>query len=127
MILQFAHDYAWLADDAFNEKALGHVVALAILLSLAMELALKAILLRRSCPFKRTHDLVYLYESMDWETQKIVAFFYGSEKEPSIEVILEKHNSSFKDWRYPSDGKLQMGVENLSKVLCKFHTAYRHM
>ncbi len=116
-----------ITEDAFSNQGCGCVAAAAILLPFATELALKAILKKKCGKFAPTHDLAKLYKSLGPETQKIVDLFYGTEQEPSIEEILEKHKCSFIEWRYPRGGKLHMAVEDLSRVLCKLHTAYKHM
>jgi len=88
-----------------HDRFLASVLVMPILRALAAELSLKAISIKRSGTFKKTHDLRALYDALDDDTrnrieQKAAAMWIGP-----VQGTLTKHRADFVHWRYAGEDK----------------------
>lgn len=92
--------------------ALGYHYVLGSALPLAIELALKALLLKEGVTPRRTHDLLSLYSGLPELTRTMLQDKFQTLDEidgysERMSLILENHRTDFPDWRYlDSAGKL---------------------
>lgn len=113
--------------DEAKDRLVAYMLSTTVLRALSAEIMLKAIALARSASFKREHDLVRLYNTLDDKIKKhigTVADLYGV---ADPERILERHRSEFVDWRYPAVGGQSSNLLDLDKVLQVLHDVYRQI
>ncbi len=112
-----------------NNQALelGLTLSSNILLPLAAELALKGLKQKDSSAYgyKRTHDLLCLFESLSDATQEKLSMRFQRYMEDDVkmkhrdsrmESFLEKHRDDFVQWRYLEDD-----LDNLASARTEFH------
>lgn len=102
-----------------NHIAARCLVAVPVVASLAVECALKALSSSQTGDFKRSHDLIELYDELPSDVRRLV-----EAKEPSLRTILESHRHTFVEWRYPArdetnsyDPKLMVAHRALMETL----------
>lgn len=78
----------------------GLVQSSSILLSFAMEIALKGLLKFRFNDFPRIHNLKILYEKLDVHDQFQISKIFKEKTGSNIEGCLERHKDMFMEFRY---------------------------
>lgn len=71
-----------------------------IILSFAIEIALKGLLKFRFNDFPRIHNLRKLYEKLDEKDQFQISKIYKEKTDSNIEECLERHKDMFMEFRY---------------------------
>lgn len=71
-----------------------------ILLSFAIEIALKGLLKFRFDNFPRTHNLKRLYEKLDEEDRLKISTIYKQKTNSEINECIERHKDMFIEFRY---------------------------
>ena len=109
-----AHNASWNSEESIVRA--GNGIGGAILLSFAVECALKASLVSEGKNIGRgqmTHDLSRLFKDLTHQTRtnakRVYADIFGAERDPglyearsiqSLKACLRNHDRSFKRWRY---------------------------
>ena len=88
-----------------KNRFVASVLVMPILRALAAELSLKAISIKRSGAFKRTHDLRALYDALDDDTRNRIEQKAAAKRIDPVQGTLTKHRADFVDWRYAGEDK----------------------
>ena len=86
-----------------KNRFVASVLVMPILRALATELSLKAISIKRSGAFKRTHDLRALYDALDDDTRNRIEQKAAAKRIDPVQGTLTKHRADFVDWRYAGE------------------------
>ena len=74
--------------------------SIGIILSFALEISLKSLLMLRFNNFPKSHDLQKLYKALSDSDRFEIAKLYKVKTNFSIEECLEKHKDTFVEYRY---------------------------
>ena len=88
-----------------KDRFVASVLVMPILRALAAELSLKAISIKRSGAFKRTHNLRALYDALDDDTRNRIEQKAAAKWMDPVQGTLTKHRDDFVDWRYAGQDK----------------------
>lgn len=89
------------SDEGISaSRAVGYVISATILQALAAEYFLKALSIRETGRFRKTHDLYELYEDLPEETRKLIAALGTSQEKLDMPSFLKTHRNDFVEWRY---------------------------
>ena len=86
-----------------KKRLLGYATSIIVLRALAVELTLKALAFKRTGKYRRTHDLLKLYDELDTDTQAIISKIGDIHGVAPVRRILKKHKNDFVDCRYLQD------------------------
>jgi len=86
-----------------HDRFLASVLVMPILRALAAELSLKAVSIKRSGAFKKTHDLRALYAALDEDTRNRIEKKAAAKWMDPVQGILTKHRADFVNWRYAGE------------------------
>lgn len=99
-------------------RMLGRVVSLTVLRALATECILKSIAFQEKGAYRRTHDLVELYDDLARDTRKELEELADTEGILSPRIILGRHRKDFVEWRYPKEGGTNMiDLESILQII----------
>ena len=88
-----------------QDRFVASVLVMPILRALAAELSLKAISIKRSGVFTKTHDLRALYDALDDDTRNRIEQKAAAKLMDPVQGTLTKHKADFVDWRYAGEDK----------------------
>lgn len=71
-----------------------------IILSFALEIALKGLLKHRFNKFPKTHDLLKLYDKLDKNDRDKISNLFSKKTNTDIEECLKRHKDMFMEFRY---------------------------
>ena len=91
------------ADE--EDRFVAAVLVMPILRALAAELSLKAMSIKRSGKFRKTHDLRALYEELDDDTRNRIELRAAAKRINPVRDTLTKHRADFVAWRYAGEDK----------------------
>ena len=113
---------------AETKKAVSYMMSVPVLRALATECALKALSAKSTREFKRTHDLVKLYNNLNNDVKRVVTSIADNQGVLPPLTILENHRTDFVDWRYPfKPGTVRStGMPDLQKALAVLLTTLNH-
>ena len=101
-----------------HDRFLASVLVMPILRALAAELSLKALSIKRSGTFKKTHDLRVLYDALDDDTRNRIKQKAAAKWMDPVQGTLTKHRDDFVDWRYAGEDKpLNPGPSDLDEAV----------
>src|SRR5882724_4374551 len=86
----------------FNEM-MGGFAGSVVLRAFSLELALKAVCVKRGVDYPRTHDLAELFRSLPSDDRAAAAEGYEQSEpntEGGLEGLLKKNAKAFEEWRY---------------------------
>ena len=114
------------ADKTQLSRVGGYFFGAVILRAFATELTLKAISLKQTGQYKKTHDLLLLFEDLEDDTKKIIAEVADNRGIAPLEQILSKHKDDFVEWRYVAEGGTHsVTLLDLDKALEVLMAVYR--
>ena len=88
-----------------QDRFVASVLVMPILRALAAELSLKAISIKRSGAFKKTHDLRALYDALDDDTRNRIDQRAAAQWMDPVQGTLTTHKADFVNWRYAGEDK----------------------
>ena len=111
-----------------RKRMVGNALSTAILRALAMEVALKALSLKRTGEYRRGHDLLALFKDLDSSTREITSSLEGKYEVASLRDILDRHKDVFLDWRYAMEEsrELNVGLLDMENALGILIDTYDH-
>ena len=111
-----------------RKRIFGNALSTAILRALAMEVALKALSLKRTGKYKKEHDLLVLFNDLDSSTREITFSLEEKYEVASLKDILDRHKDVFLDWRYAMEEsrELKVGLLDMEKALGILIDTYDH-
>ena len=90
-----------LADDGISSsRAVGYGISVTILQALMAEYLLKALAIRETGGFLKTHDLYELYEDLPRETREHIAALGTCLENSDMPSFLNEHRNDFVERRY---------------------------
>lgn len=104
-----------------------------VVLAFAVELSLKALLVKQDGHHEHTHKLVDLYDKLSEETQNKIESEYlkaleegGSKSDKSLIQLLTDHQDDFVEWRYLDnvDENLDSEPNELQLAICAILNVY---
>lgn len=89
----------------FNEM-MGGLMGSVVLHAFAIELALKALCLKRGASFPKTHDLARLFALLPKDDQAAASKGYAQrDSKTELEAVLKTNANAFEEWRYQHEYK----------------------
>jgi len=86
--------------EGAKRRVNGYLFSSWMLQALAAEYLLKSLSIRDAARFRKTHDLVQLFKTLNADTQAEIAG-QGMQESIAVPEFLEQYRSAFVDWRYP--------------------------
>lgn len=91
-------------DGISSSRAVGYAISVTILQALTAEYTLKALSIRETGRFRKTHDLYGLYTDLSKGTRELLAALGTSQEKLDMPSFLKEHRNDFVEWRYlPED------------------------
>ena len=89
-------------EDRARRRSL--LIPMVVLQVFGIEIALKALIMRQGETPPRSHNLLELYETLAYETQKSIRE-KGAAMNIRVQGVMVEHRNSLQEWRYREDGK----------------------
>lgn len=101
-----------------GETVIGHLLSSIVLNALIAETLLKVISFRKTGQYRKTHDLLDLFNDLDDDTKNKINDLSAHRGFGPIKEILAEHKNDFIEFRYAWDYQsLQVDLSDLDKAL----------